>query len=155
MRWVRRLLLLCLLLLLPLVLVAAGYIWLQTAAGHRQLASLIADVTKGSDNQVTIGGIEGSIPGDFTLHDVSIADHQGVWLKSDRLHLAWSPLALLGRKAVIDILEIGQVTLLRQPVSSTPAHPSSSTPGLPHLPLDIELRQASIGQLHLPAPLAG
>ena len=155
MRWLRRILLICL--IAPILVIALALIWLQTDIGHRQLAELIAWSTRDSTTQVKIGAIEGSIPIDITLRDLHVADSQGDWLRGDNIHLAWSPLALFSRSVKIDILHADSLTLLRTPASATPA-PSpapSEPPSLPQLPVNLQLQSLSIDQGSLPQSLAG
>jgi translocation and assembly module TamB len=155
MRWLRRILLICL--IAPVLVIALVLIWLQTDIGHRQLAGLIAWSTRDGTTQVKIGAIEGSIPIDITLRDLHIADSQGDWLRGDNIHLAWSPLALFSRSVKIDILHADSLILLRTPASTTP-EPSpapSEAPSLPQLPVNLQLQSLSIDQITLPQSLAG
>ena len=50
MRWLRRILLICLIagVALPVLVIVLALAWLQTDLGHRQLAELIAWSTRGS-----------------------------------------------------------------------------------------------------------
>lgn len=161
MRWLRRILLICLIagVALPVLVIVLALAWLQTDLGHRQLAELIAWSTRGSATEVTVGAIEGSIPVDITLRDVHIADRQGDWLRGDNIHLAWSPMALFSRSVKIDILHADTLTLIRTPASTTPepTPPPASSEGftLPHLPVNIQLDSLSLDQVSLPQALVG
>jgi translocation and assembly module TamB len=155
MRWLRRFILV--LILLPITVIGGALLWLQTDWAHRQIAGWLASVTSGSTTAIKIGRIDGTLPFDFTLHDISIADSRGDWFRGDRIHLAWSPLALLSRQAKVDILEADTLTLSRLPASTAPSpQPESSEPfSLPHLPVAIDLEKLSIARLSLPEALAG
>ncbi|HVJ40864.1 MAG TPA: translocation/assembly module TamB domain-containing protein [Dongiaceae bacterium] len=153
MRWLRRLLVL--LVLMPVLGIGLLLLWLQTDTGHRQVGELLAWATRGSSAQIQIGAIEGRLPVDITLHDLRIADSQGDWFRGDRIHLTWSPLSLLGRQVKIDILEADTLTLLRAPGSSEPQPPSTEPPSLPHLPVTIDLEKLAIARVSLPKSLVG
>lgn len=153
MRWLRRIFLI--LLALPLLLIGLALIWLQTDFAHRQLATWIAEATAGGNAQVRIGRIEGTLPTDITLHDFEIADAQGSWFQGDRLHLTWSPMALLSRQVKIDIIEADTLTVMRAPAPSAPQPASNEPFSLPHLPVTIDLGKLTIARLSLPKALAG
>lgn len=153
MRWLRRLLLI--LLLLPLLGLACVLLWLQTDMGHRQVSELLTWATRDTSSRIQIGAVDGTLPGDITLRDLRIADSQGDWFHADRIRLAWSPWALMRRQAKIDILEADTLTLLRAPVSSAPQPSSTQPPALPHLPVTIDLEKLAITRLSLPKSLLG
>jgi|GEM_PF-3187782 len=155
MRWLRRLILI--IVLLPILIVGGAFAWLQTDWAHRQIAGWLASATHGSTAEIKIGQIDGTLPFDVTLRDLSIADNQGEWFRGDRIHLAWSPLALLSRQAKVDVLEADTLTLLRTPAPSAPApKPAANEPfSLPHLPVTIDLEKLTIAHLSLPKALAG
>ena len=105
--------------LVLLLIVAAGglYAILKTGGGRQWLAASVGSLSGGS---VRIGGIEGDLFSDARITDVAVIDPQGVWLTVDAIHLQWQPLRLLanlptGRGGAIDLLEIGAITMLRQP----------------------------------------
>ena len=155
MRWLRRLILI--LVLLPLFIIGGALLWLQTDWAHRQIAGWLAAATRGGNAEVKIGAIDGTLPFDITLRDLRIADGQGDWFQGDRIHLAWSPLALLSRQAKIDVIEADQLALLRSPAPGAPSpKPASNEPfSLPHLPVTIDLEKLVIAHLSLPKALAG
>lgn len=155
MRWLRRLILI--IVLLPIVIVGGALLWLQTDWAHRQIAGWLASATRGSTAEVKIGQIDGTLPFDVTLRDLSITDSQGEWFRGDRIRLAWSPLALLSRQAKVDVLEADTLTLLRSPVPGAPAPKSATNEpfALPHLPVTIDLEKLAIAHLSVPKALAG
>lgn len=158
MRFVKAILILPLALLavlLGIVTLALGY--LQTDSGQRRIVALVESLTAGTNSRVTIGTLEGAIPTDFTVTDLAIADARGVWLSIDRLHLDWSPLALLSRDLRINLVEAGTILVERRPLPSEPRpeEPDQPSGGLPTLPGTISLDRLTVGELILRQPVLG
>lgn len=153
MRWLRRLLLI--LLLIPLLGIGLVLLWLQTDMGHRQVSELLTWATRDTSSRIEIGEIDGTLPVDITLRNLRIADSQGDWFHADSIHLAWSPWALLRRQAKIEVIEANTLTLLRTPVSNAPQSSSTQPLSLPHLPVAIDLEKLAVARLSLPASLLG
>ncbi|MEO3432211.1 translocation/assembly module TamB domain-containing protein [Inquilinus sp. CAU 1745] len=142
-------------LILPLALLAVllGIITLvlvyaQTDSGQRRIVGLVESLTAGTNSRVTIGTLEGAIPTDFTVTGLEVADAQGVWLSIDRLHLDWSPLALLSRDLRIDVVEAGTILVERRPLPGEP-QPEEPSGGLPTLPGTVSLDRLTVGELIL------
>lgn len=120
------------------------------------LTEKIEGAVESPDMHLKLGTIEGSIPTDFTITTVTLADSQGVWLTIDRLHVVMSPSALFLRSAKIDSLEAASVVVTRAPISTQPAAPSDpNAPLLPSLPVDIDLRKLVVERLELAPALLG
>ncbi|WP_372396826.1 translocation/assembly module TamB domain-containing protein [Azospirillum sp. HJ39] len=120
------------------------------------LAGKIEGAVESPDMHLKLGAIEGSIPTDFTIATVTLADSQGVWLTIDRLRVVMSPSALFLRSARIDSLEAASITVTRAPVSTQPATPSDpDAPLLPSLPVDIDLGRLVVERLELAPALLG
>ncbi len=121
------------------------------------LAKLISQALSSKSSQVTIGAVEGALSSNATIHNVAIADKNGVWLKVDKVELVWSRLALLRRRLEIDNLNIGKLEILRKPVSdpAIAAPPGSNEPLLPELPVKILVKAFALKELALGAPIIG
>ncbi|MFP5517224.1 MAG: translocation/assembly module TamB domain-containing protein [Alphaproteobacteria bacterium] len=120
------------------------------------LTEKIEGAVESPDMHLKLGTIEGSIPTDFTITTVTLADSQGVWLTIDRLHVVMSPSALFLRSAKIDSLEAASVVVTRAPISTQPAAPSDpDAPLLPSLPVDIDLDKLVVERLELGPALLG
>ena len=120
------------------------------------LTEKIEGAVESPDMHLKLGTIEGSIPTDFTITTVTLADSQGVWLTIDRLHVVMSPSALFLRSAKIDSLEAASVVVTRAPISTQPAAPSDpNAPLLPSLPVDIDLDKLVVERLELGPALLG
>ncbi len=120
------------------------------------LTEKIEGAVESPDMHLKLGAIDGSIPTDFTIATVTLADSQGVWLTIDRLHVVMSPSALFLRSAKIDALEAASVTVTRAPVSTQPATPSDPNASLlPSLPVDVDLKKLVVERLELAPALLG
>jgi translocation and assembly module TamB len=120
------------------------------------LTEKIEGAVESPDMHLKLGTIEGSIPTDFTITTVTLADSQGVWLTIDRLRVVMSPSALFLRSAKIDSLEAASVVVTRAPISTQPAAPSDpDAPLLPSLPVDIDLKKLVVERLELGPALLG
>jgi translocation and assembly module TamB len=138
--------------LLALLLVAAvgGLWWIDTPSGHRFLAGRIASMAPQSGLRITVGKIEGSIYTRPVLHDVRIADPQGVFARIPVLRLEWFPLAWLSNRLHIDRLHVPRASLYRLPR----LRPSrEAKPLLPDF--DIRLADLQVGRLDLGKAVAG
>lgn len=138
--------------LLALVLVAAAGAlwWIDTPGGHRFVATRIAGMAPPSGLRITVGRIEGSIYSKAALHDVRIADAQGVFARIPVLYLDWFPVAWLSNRLHIDRLYVPQAALYRMPR----LRPSGKKqPILPDF--DIRLADFRLGRLDLGKAVAG
>ena len=70
-------------------------VFYRTDAGRAQLVRLVETLASSPDMRLAIGRLDGPVPFDMTVSDVSVADRDGVWLTLDRARLAWRPLSLL------------------------------------------------------------
>ena len=59
------------------------------------LASLLSRVLSTPTTQVSIGQVDGALSSDATIHNITIADRDGVRLKLDTARIVWSRTALL------------------------------------------------------------
>jgi translocation and assembly module TamB len=139
-------------LLLAILIVFSG----RAEDQQSTLAKLISQMLSSKTSVVSIGSVEGPLSSNTTIRNVAIADKQGVWLKVDRVRLVWSRLALLRRRLDVDSLEIGNLEILRKPVSPPgDKAPASNEPILPELPVKVEVKSFKLGELSLGRELAG
>ncbi|MEJ2378754.1 MAG: hypothetical protein P8Y71_26360, partial [Pseudolabrys sp.] len=59
------------------------------------LASLLSRVLSTPTTRVSIGQIDGALSSNATIHNITIADRDGVWLKLDTARFVWSRTAIL------------------------------------------------------------
>ena len=106
---------------------------------------------------VRIEAVSGSVPTDFTVGRLAVADGKGVWLIVKDLRFAWSPLALLRGRMLIHALTADIVRVRREPV--VPRDPNRPPqlewpPRFPSLP-PILVDALSVNRLILDAALVG
>lgn len=136
-------------LLAVLIAVPIGFmIWANGAGGHRAMERLVAEKSGG---MVKVSGVEGHFPDSLRIAHAEIADNQGVWAIADGLALDWSPLALLGGAANIQLLAADHVQILRQPEREEESGSSSSS----HIPVRVYLEKLQVGKLDLAEAVAG
>ncbi|MGA0531528.1 translocation/assembly module TamB domain-containing protein [Hansschlegelia sp. KR7-227] len=155
----RALIVLGVLLLIPVVVLAAVLFYLTTAPGLATIASLTSKYASSDSTKITIGGIEGSFPYDLTLRDVRLSDPKGEWATIDRARVEWSPLQLYQRRLTIDLVDLGRVAIARPPEypesdEPTPA-PDPNAPLFPELPIEIRLDKFMLADLDLAEPVIG
>ncbi|MEJ2626073.1 MAG: hypothetical protein P8Z80_16555, partial [Pseudolabrys sp.] len=98
------------------------------------LASLLSRVLSTPTTQVSIGQVDGALSSNATIHNITIADRDGVWLKLDTARIVWSRTALLlHQRLEVDKLEVGDLQILRRPRPSEKAVAGSDQPILPKL----------------------
>src|SRR5260370_10058586 len=104
---------------LVLLLGGAVFITGNTDSGRTMIEKLTRDLTSG---HVSLSGLSGSFPQHLMVEHFQLSDGRGVWLRAERVTLAWSPLALLARRVQVDTLHAAEVDMERMPESSTKAH---------------------------------
>jgi translocation and assembly module TamB len=117
------------------------------------LADLISRALSTPATRISIGDVSGILSSSVTVHDIKIADRDGVWLELDSAQLVWTRSALLFRRLEIDKLDVGNLTIRRKPVPSQEA--VSDAPLFPELPLKVDVKEFALKQLALGAPLLG
>lgn len=119
------------------------------------LSSFLSRALSTPTSRVSIGLVQGALLSDSTISDIKIADRNGVWLEIDRVRFNWTRSALLFRKLQIDRLEIGTVRYLRRALPNEQPEAVSDEPLLPELPLKVEIKDFSLKELALGAPVIG
>lgn len=146
--------------LLGLALIG-GTLWLQTDGGQRQAAGLLERAASGDGMRLEVGAVSGRLPHALRLEEVRLADRDGVWLRVDRIDLAWAPLALLGGEARVEALTLGRLVVLRRPAgppdAADPARQAAlpMLPDLPRLPVSVAVERLEVAALVLDAPVLG
>ncbi len=92
---------------------------LHTPPGRSFIKSIIESELGGALNsRAEIGALNGALPGHIILEDVVLSDVTGPWLTAQRLELRWRPVALIGKRLVIDEVSLQSAHLLRDPPKS-------------------------------------
>ena len=139
------------LVLLPVMLVAAVLALANTGPGQRLIEGEAASLSGGL---VALRGLSGRFPDALRLAHLEVRDTRGTWLTLDDVALDWSPLALLGRTANIARLSAARMDLQRLPVSA-PAKPAPPAKGGFTLPVHVDLHSLDVARLTLGAAIAG
>ena len=141
-----------LLLLLPVVLVAAVVLALNIGPGRIAAEQLIGRVTGGT---VVAEGLSGRFPDALRLHHLEVRDAAGAWLLADDVALDWSPTRLLRRTALIDRLEAARVQVPRLPAASTDT-PAPTTESKPFtLPVHVTASRIHVARAELGPGIVG
>lgn len=137
--------------LVALLLILSGsLVWLDSSSGHRFIAARIGALKPVSGLQITVGRIEGSIYSKAVLHDVRLADPQGVFLSAPRVMLDWFPLAWLSNRLDIDSLIIPQARLHKMPRLNPSKVPQTILPDF-----DIRLMELRVDRLSIDKGVTG
>ena len=97
------------------LLIVAGIALLDSSAGKRFIIDQVEQIEAESGLRIGIGRIEGSIYSEATLHDVTVADPKGVFLRIPELELDWRPLSWLSSGLDIRSAVARRGNLLRLP----------------------------------------
>lgn len=119
------------------------------------LANLLSRALSTPAAQVAIGEVEGALSSNAIVRNVTIADRDGVWLHLDQAKLTWRRSALLLRRLEFDRLEVGTLTVHRRPVPAEQPVSDTDEPLLPELPLKVDIKDFSLRELALGAPVIG
>ncbi|HEY0165391.1 MAG TPA: translocation/assembly module TamB, partial [Sphingomicrobium sp.] len=133
-----------------LILFAGALVLLDTAPGHRFIVDRLARIETASGLNIRIGRIDGSVFGKSRLRNVSVADNQGVFLRSPEIVLEWAPGAWLYNSLHIDTLSARRVQLLRAPKLKPTGRKGPILPGF-----DIHVGELAIDRLELAAAVSG
>ncbi|UBS31673.1 translocation/assembly module TamB domain-containing protein [Altererythrobacter sp. N1] len=132
------------------LLIAAGVAILNSPIGHRFVVDQIAKVAPASGLRVRIGRIDGNLYGTATLHDVTLSDPKGAFLRVPRVDLDWRPLHWFSSGLDVRELVTHRGTLLRRP-ELLPGDPDA--PILPNF--DIRVDRLQIRDLTIAKGIAG
>jgi len=135
-----------------LVISAAGFIiWLNTDGGRRFIVERINNLELASGLDITVERIDGSIWGDATIHNLTLADPQGRFLAVPQAQVNFEPLSFLRRSQIeIHALHIPQAQLFRLPQLRTV---DPNAPLIPNILLDIGALR--IDRLQIDPPVTG
>lgn len=93
----------------------------HTPAGRAILKGIVEREAGGALNsRLTIGALEGSLPGHIVLADVVLADAEGPWLTAQRAEVRWRPFDLLHNNITIDEAALAGAHLMREPPEGEP-----------------------------------
>jgi translocation and assembly module TamB len=146
-RWLIRIV--AALIVLPLVLIAAALVWLNTAAAHRTVAALVSQLTAG---QVVARDLTGNLLRAPAFGRIELRDPQGVWAVAHGFVVDWSPLALLHRDVKLDEVRAGRLDVLRRPVPE-PAKAGGGTSSWYGFRVDID--RLAVARITLAPAVAG
>lgn len=151
MRWLKRILLGLLALLLLLVVAVAGLVVALNSQAGRNFA--VREINKFGKAYVHLGGLAGHFPADIKISSVQLVDTKGVWLSGQGLELKWSPLALLRRNLSVQALTAQNIDMARVPAYPAGKSQSSGNGTLPDFRMNLD--RLEIGTLHIASALAG
>ena len=98
-----------------LVFISAAVLF-KTDGGRTFIVNQVEPrLSKALGGQVSIGALEGTLPGNIIVRNIVLTDIEGDWLTIDKIEMAWSPFALLRRSVTIDKLTIDELTIIRAP----------------------------------------
>ncbi len=144
---------------LAAISVACGWLAYQAPVRAQAETTILGDLISRAlstpTTRVSIGAVEGALSSDATIRNIAISDRDGVWLRLDRARLIWRRAALFSRRLEVDRLELGRLEFLRRPLPGEEAAPVSNEPILPELPLKVEVKAFSLGEIALGEPVLG
>ena len=135
---------------LVLVILIAGYLWLDTSGGHRFVEKQVEALEFENGMQLEIGKIDGSLYGGMEISGLKIHDPKGVFATADNVKMDWRPFAFIGSHVDIRSLLIPKASLLRMP-ELLPT--TSEGPLLPDL--DIDVGTLEVGELDIAKAISG
>ncbi|HWL71376.1 MAG TPA: translocation/assembly module TamB domain-containing protein [Geminicoccus sp.] len=148
------------LLAVPLGLVVLLLAAIQLPPVQDYLADTAQRLTAGSDSEIRITGLRGSLPFSPAIRSLSIADRDGVWLEAEDLHLDLAWTELFGGRVHVRDLSAGRVAVARAPVSTAPEPPPEpfSLPdpaSLPRVLPSLRVDRLAAQRIELGQPLLG
>ena len=136
------------------LLLAGAFAFAQTSFGQRLIAQQISRALSDAETSVQLVGLQGLIPFDVRLEQLSLADTKGVWLDVEDLRIAASPRALLRARLEVDELSAGRVALHRLPAEDDPGD-AGLLPELPSSLPPVIIRSLAVDHLAVGAAVLG
>jgi translocation and assembly module TamB len=133
-----------------LVLLLLFWVWLNSEFGHRFVVKQINQMEMASGLDIDVGSIEGSLFGELTLHNLTLADPKGRFFAASEAKMDWRPLAYFSNHIDIRSLDIPKARLWRLP-ELRPGDPNA--PMLPDINADIG--HLSIGRIYVDQAVTG
>jgi len=132
------------------LLLGAFLLWLNTDPGRRFVVRQINAFETASGLKVHVDRIEGSVFGELRLHNLTLADPQGVFLRAPVADLEYRPLAYFSNHIDIRALTVPEARLTRL-AALRPGDPDA--PVLPDI--DIDIGRLSVGRLLVDPAVTG
>ena len=89
---------------------------LYTSGGRGFLAGIAEDrIADALGGEVSIGRLQGPLPGYLIATDIALSDEDGAWLTVDRIELRWRPAQVLRARIVVDLAAVEGAALMRAP----------------------------------------
>jgi len=116
-------------------LVALFLIGLNSDAGRRFVVTQIEKYEFENGMKIGIGRLDGSLYGAMTIRELTLADPQGVFLRSPEVKLDWRPFAYLSNH--IDVRSATAATMTLQRLPALKPVPDTGEPLLPDIDIDV------------------
>ncbi|MDR1045596.1 MAG: translocation/assembly module TamB domain-containing protein [Candidatus Adiutrix sp.] len=129
--WKKALKIAALALTLLLLTVAGLFIWLGTSSGARFVYRQTAKILAADGFELTVGQIEGPLPGRLLVRDALFSDARGPLARAGLLEVELAPTALLRGLAHLPLIRIENPELLRVPAPAEPGEEESGPFSLP------------------------
>jgi len=133
-----------------IVLLLLFWVWLNSEFGHRFVVKQINQMEMASGLDIDVGSIEGSLFGELTLKNLTLADPKGRFFAASEAKMDWRPLAYFSNHIDIRSLEIPRARLWRLP-ELRPGDPNA--PMLPDINADIG--RLSVGRIYVDPAVTG
>ena len=134
------------------LLLLITYSLLQSDSGRERIVQILnSSLSTPGATEVRIGRLEGNLLESFEIHDLSVADGDGSWLRLKFVAANWRAGDLLNRKLSISNLDIDGLTVLRQPIQAE----STGEFNWPLLPLGLSIERFSLSDAVLEHPVIG
>ena len=133
------------------VLLLGVYFGLDTAPGHRFIASQLANYTTESGLNIRVGRIRGSIYGRMELRDLRVSDPKGAFVTAPVATIDWRPFAFLYNHVDVRSMTAPLITMARSPQLKPGGDPNA--PILPDI--DIDIGSLKVDRLVLAPPVTG
>jgi translocation and assembly module TamB len=145
---------LAVILLLPVLAVGLVIVALNVPQGQDFAAQKIASLT---NNTVQLDGLRGRFPDHLTLARLQLSDSRGPYVTATSVDLAWSPLALLHKQALIHSLTAATLDFARLPAPDPNAKPTPPNPNAQpfQLPVRVTAEHVAIPRVTLGQPVLG
>jgi translocation and assembly module TamB len=119
------------------------------------VANVLSRLLTTPTTRISIGAIEGVLSTSAVIHDITIADPDGVWLTLGRAELDWSLTALLRRRLQVSELTLDDLVITRRPLPTDRPEEVAEGPVFPELPVAVVVENFTLGRLVLEAPVLG
>ncbi len=121
------------------------------------IISFLEDQLSDEDRKIRLSGVSGLLSSSASVAQITISDHEGVWLLIRNANVAWNRGALFDGAVEVERLSAELIEYRRHPVARASALPSAQASSfqVPDLPVSVQLKELQVDRFRIGETLLG